>query len=118
MNLFLHIKVIEDPLSISKSISIENSIYCDIDNYSSPEVLTVVNHAIKKAQRLFVYYEIAGEHELGKLLQVFNSTLSFQGNKKIVYCGRHQQLTRLLSKVNSNEVISSDVMTLAKEFFT
>lgn len=118
MNLFLHIKVIEDPLSISKPLSIENCTYSDIDNYSSPEVLAVVNRAIKEANQLLVYYEIAGEHELGKLLQVFNSTLSFQGNKKVVHCGKHQQLSRLLPKVNSNEVVSSDVMDLAKDFFT
>ena len=87
MNLFLHIRIIEDKFEFSKPISMANVTCFDIDNFSEVAVIDVCNKAIVTSEKLMVYFEVKSDQELGGIMRIFNKLAQFTHPMKIIYQG-------------------------------
>ncbi len=118
MNLFLHLKIIEDKLQFSNNLNIKGASYTDVDNFSSAEVVAVTLQAITRTERLFVYIDISSEVDLGAMLKVLKALFQFDKQLTVCHSGQHQQATRLLANLKSHGLTKEEVLPKAAHFFS
>jgi hypothetical protein len=117
MNLFLHVRLIEDRFHFSKPLEIPNATYTDIDNFSEAVVIDICLKAIDNADKLLVYFEGEAHHELGSVMRLFNKMRQYKKPMKIVYHGSHPIVDKLLKRFEpflDNRKL--DIEEIAEEF--
>lgn len=124
MKLFLHIRIIDDPLifsndTISKVRSwLPDISVFDIDNFSDAATIQTAVRALEEAERVFLYVEGGTEATLVSTLKVFSTLPRVKGPVAIFQEGQNEMLSKLMVRFRKQQVEEGISMEEAvKSFF-
>ncbi len=118
MNLFLQIRIVDNQFEFIPPFVLDDVHCFDLDNFSSKEVVHVAEHALGKADKLLLFFQLQNTQIMGSLLNVTAKALKFSGNKQLLYSGENSQISPIILKFGAVRVDELQLLAKAKKFFS
>lgn len=118
MQLFLHIRLIEDKLAFYPTLEFSNVKSFDIDNFSSAEVISTALNALDKSDKVFVLVDNLGAIDFGSTLKIIRKLKDFDRPVMMGYHDLNHHQTSLIDKLGGIEVMPNELKLRVVAFFS
>lgn len=117
MNLFIHLKTLENSLDFFIPKMIDGAVNANADNYSTSEVIQIIIRLLSECDKAVMFVEGTDTHDSGSLKSILMSALKSLDQTKVYISGSNDQLMMMANKLNAEKITFKDIEKVALDYF-
>lgn len=117
MKVFIHLKSLDNPRDFFTPIILNGVINADADNFSSSEVIQVVNKLITDSNKSILFLEVSDNHDAGSLLGILKAAFKYREKIKVYYKGENENVLMMATKLDATKISQDKLYSVSQNYF-